>query len=206
MLSKLRTKAQPDPRYGNPFGLKLDMGQFISFCVRHAAEIEEFPKAKKLGWPTKLDDRELTARVRNLKPKLQELLDDPSLGVFFEALRRRARDLGSNAITGIGGHWATFKDASTGYYGEQGSAIITQVIFDLFPALTSINTAPLSNIDYYFRVLVPEAALFLVQEDLTQRLECYVTREQALVVLRASTAYGLTAFPITDGLGKEREE
>lgn len=114
MLEKLKRKATPDPRYGNSLGLKLDMSQYISFCARHTAESEEFPKGEKYGWPTALNPSKLTKRIWKLKSQLQAIIDDPDEGTFFRPLQETATKYGKSAVTGAKGSWATFENASTG--------------------------------------------------------------------------------------------
>ncbi|KIM20203.1 hypothetical protein M408DRAFT_13122 [Serendipita vermifera MAFF 305830] len=202
MLAKLKRKATPDPRYGNSLGLKLDMSQYISFCARHTAESEEFPKGQKYGWPTALDSAKLVKRIWKLQSQLQDIIDDPDEGTFLRPLQETASKYGKGAVTGAKGSWASFENASTGYYGEQGLALIMQVLFDMFPTIPGEKTAPLELSNYYSLVLVPEVALLLIQGDLQKRKgedEGRATRSQALKVLRKSTKYGLAIFPMADG-------
>jgi len=114
MLENLKLKAKPDPRYGNSLGLKLDMSQYISFCARHTAESEEFPKGQKYGWPSKFDVPQLTKRIWKLQSRLQEIINDPKEGIFFAPLRATALKYGKSAVTGAKGSWATFENASAG--------------------------------------------------------------------------------------------
>lgn len=86
-------------------------------------------------------------------------------------------------------------------YGEQGLAVITQVLFDLFPTLPADKIYPLDLNTYRSLVLVPETALLLIQEDLRMKHgpNKDITRSLALKVLRKSHKYGLAMFPVGDG-------
>lgn len=80
-------------------------------------------------------------------------------------------------------------------YGELGSIIIHQTLYDLFPP-TSIDVesiAPLGAEEFLQRVLFPEVALRLVMED--QRLKGNSGRREALKILRDSSVYGVVMFP-----------
>ena len=77
-------------------------------------------------------------------------------------------------------------------YGEQGSIIIHQTLYSLFPSddipLTSVD--PLTPDQFLTRVLVPETAVLLIQVDM-----CLPTKEEALRVLDESKKYGVAMFP-----------
>lgn len=80
-----------------------------------------------------------------------------------------------------------------GSYGEQGSVIIHQTLFDLFPPSTfdASLIAPLAPAEFIQRILVPEAAVRLIAQDLC------VDMEDAIVTLRESAQYGVAMFPDT---------
>lgn len=76
-------------------------------------------------------------------------------------------------------------------YGELGYVIIHQTIYDLFPpaSFDSESTLPLSPTEFIQLILVPEAAVSLIMDDLQQ------PRAQAIRTLRASAEYGVAMFP-----------
>lgn len=76
-------------------------------------------------------------------------------------------------------------------YGERGSVIMHLTLYDLFPpaSFDPGRIAPLSPAEFISRVLVPETALWLIQED----MQCsYV---EAMATLRASGEFGVTMYP-----------
>ena len=79
-------------------------------------------------------------------------------------------------------------------YGEQGSIIIHQTLFNLFPpsSFDVSFVSPLTPAEFIQRVLVPEAATRLIAQDLNSSVE------EALVTLRESVQYGVAMFPDTD--------
>ncbi len=69
--------------------------------------------------------------------------------------------------------------------------IISQTIYNLFPPseFPPHSTLPLTPTEFIQRILVPEAAVSLVIQDMQQ------TRAQAIATLRESAQYGVAMFP-----------
>ena len=84
-------------------------------------------------------------------------------------------------------------------YGELGYLIIHQTIYQLFPpdTIDPHSTTPLTPGDFVQRILVPEAAVHLIMEDL------HSTYPSAIKTLRESAEYGVAMFPDT---GADNEE
>ena len=76
-------------------------------------------------------------------------------------------------------------------YGELGYVIIHQTLCDMFPPADfhPDATLPLTPPDFITLVLVPEAALRLIADDLS------LPRDKALETLRESVEYGVAMFP-----------
>lgn len=96
-------------------------------------------------------------------------------------------------------------------YGELGSVIIYQTLFNLFPpsSFDSTSIAPLTVTEFTQRVLVPEVAVRLIMEDM--RLQGETGMKTAIRTLRESSTYGVTMFPDDAGErkagdGKKQEE
>ena len=90
---------------------------------------------------------------------------------------------------------------SSSSYGEQGSVIIHQTLFDMFPPASFDPTRilPLTSNEFILRILVPEVALRLIMED--RGLEGNDGMHEALIVLRESSTYGVAMFPEDGGEG-----
>lgn len=74
---------------------------------------------------------------------------------------------------------------------------IKETLTEIYPVLYAHRTAPL-DVDFYIRrVLVPECALELIRDDLSEHAE--TSREEALEVLEESRGYGKAMFPDTGG-------
>ncbi|KIM53511.1 hypothetical protein SCLCIDRAFT_46614, partial [Scleroderma citrinum Foug A] len=101
------------------------------------------------------------------------------------------KNQGSRTVVGVKGQFASFEKTQPGYYGEQGSVIIHQTLFNLFPP-SSFDVSlisPLTPAEFIQRVLVPEAATRLIAQDLNQSIE------EATITLRESAQYGVAMFP-----------
>jgi hypothetical protein len=78
-------------------------------------------------------------------------------------------------------------------YGEQGLLVFFDTLNELFPNLTPEDTKPLTTRQFFTSVLVPEAAVLLIEQD----MDC--AHEEALIILRESRQYGLAMFPDRGG-------
>ena len=85
-------------------------------------------------------------------------------------------------------------DITYGSYGEMGFEVIFHTLSELFPPtdMPARNTVPLSGEQFLRFMLVPEACVSLIMEDLGQ------TRSEALLTRAASVAYGRDMFPEGD--------
>ncbi|KAI0030062.1 restriction of telomere capping protein 4, partial [Vararia minispora EC-137] len=109
---------------------------------------------------------------------------------FWSAVEKELKAVGSRGVTGIKGQFENFERVQPGYYGEMGASIIYQTLYNLFPpgSFNADSIAPLSPDTVLQRVLIPEAALALVMEDMSQDADA------AAQTLRASARYGATMF------------
>ena len=80
-------------------------------------------------------------------------------------------------------------------YGELGYLIIHQTIYQLFSPETidPDSTSPLTPSDFIQRILVPEATVYLIMDDLQ------LSYSSAAKTLRESVEYGVAMFPDTGG-------
>ncbi|KIY52985.1 hypothetical protein FISHEDRAFT_34164, partial [Fistulina hepatica ATCC 64428] len=98
------------------------------------------------------------------------------------------RNKGLRGATSTKTQFANFERTQPGYYGEMGSGIILQTLYDLFPVDT-FNIKPIPPHDFIQRVLLPEVAVRLITEDMQ------ASAEDALLTLRSSARYGAAMFP-----------
>ncbi|KAM6496813.1 RTC4-like domain containing protein, partial [Amanita muscaria] len=199
LINNALKKSRHDPRPGNPLGRKAPSAIFVNVCQRHTFESEELPKAEANSWPKNIDWEQLGDRIRAMRDDLEDLLSDlragTSTSLLWEDVKRDLQAKGSRAIASVREQFANFEKAQAGYYGELGYAIIHQSLLDLFPP-TSCDVGfanPLTPEQFVQRVLVPEVALRLIQEDMDLRGPTHIAK--ALQVLRDSSKYGVAMFP-----------
>jgi hypothetical protein len=77
--------------------------------------------------------------------------------------------------------------------------VLQQTLYSMFPpgSIDKHLIAPLSHTDFVHKVLVPEAAVALIQEDLHQ------SHEEAVTTLRESAQYGIALFPDDTNSGEK---
>ncbi|KAH8104043.1 RTC4-like domain-containing protein, partial [Cristinia sonorae] len=115
--------------------------------------------------------------------------------VFWRDVVKNVRQQGSKQASGVRGQFSSFEKTQPGYYGELGFVIISQTIYDLFPphSLDSDSTLPLIPSEFLQLILIPEAAVGLIMEDMNQ------SRKASIKTLRESAEYGVAMFPDEGG-------
>ncbi|KAH7908596.1 RTC4-like domain-containing protein [Hygrophoropsis aurantiaca] len=213
LLAAARRKSYPDPRPRNPRGLKAPLPAYISACQRHRFETHHLPTALEKGWPTEIEFQLVPKRIEGMKKTLEaiilncdggedgdddDLYERPNAGtgprersIFWQEVQKEVRKQGSRAALGVKGQFANFEKAQPGYYGELGSVIIHQALYSLFPpsSFDASLITPLTPAEFIQRILVPEAALELIMQDLR------IDRDDAMITLRDSAQYGVAMFP-----------
>ncbi|PPR01464.1 hypothetical protein CVT24_001868 [Panaeolus cyanescens] len=228
LLATVKKKSSRDPRPANPLGRTAPLGVFIVLCQRHQFESQILPEAELKGWPKSIDWSHLGSRIRRMKQHLQALINDSDASktdddwdvvyskskktvrskcIFWQEIVEDVKKKGSRSVTGVQGQFANFEKAQPGYYGELGSAIIQQTLYDLFPP-DSVDPAvftPLTANEFVQRVLVPEVAVRLIMDD--QFLDGDEGMQKAIIILRESSAYGAAMFPDDSAdAGKKKAE
>jgi len=119
--------------------------------------------------------------------------------VFWTGVMDEVKKKGLRAVSGVREQFSNFERTQPGYYGELGSDIIHQTLYDMFPPSEMEPTliAPLTSNEVIERVLVPEVALRLIMQD--KGLEGDEGVEEALEILRNSSSYGVAMFPEDGG-------
>ncbi|EJD34447.1 hypothetical protein AURDEDRAFT_131165 [Auricularia subglabra TFB-10046 SS5] len=192
LLRTARAKSRPRPRRNNPHGLKASMAVYIGVCERHRFETKVLPRAIRSGWPTKIDFDLLPDRVKNHRQALDAVLADPRASVFFREANDLIAKVGARVAESPMGQYAAFQRFQPGYYGERGALLLLQTLAVMYPVrdLRAISDrfAPLSLQTFQYAVLLPEAALALIKEDMG------TSAAGALTTMRASSHYGSMMF------------
>ncbi|KAJ7270080.1 RTC4-like domain-containing protein [Mycena haematopus] len=229
LLEETFRKSYRDVRPSNPLGRKAPMGIFVGVCQRHRFESETLPEAEARGWPKYINWADLKGRVLAMKRDLQGILADPGdpivygndggkeekkrndesrqnkgprmRCIFWKDLVKELKSKGSKGVKGVQGQFANFEKTQPGYYGELGSAIIHQTLYDMFP-LDTIDpdlVDPLTPNEFIQRILVPEVGMRLVMTDMDLILDDQSDKQKAVAVLRESASYGVAMFPEDGG-------
>ncbi|EJU03670.1 hypothetical protein DACRYDRAFT_77371 [Dacryopinax primogenitus] len=193
LLKQVKPRAWKDPRYSNPDGLSAPLEIFVSLCTLHRSETSHIPEGIAQGWPTTLDFNRIPKRLEQRKDSLKAIISSPSASPFFQAAKNDIFEKGTRVAGSVFGQYETFERCQPGYYGEQGMITIQRALMFMFPNMVASNTRPLSVDDFIRQVLVPEAAILLIRQDLQ------LSRAKALQVLLKSRKYGLAQFPDRDG-------
>lgn len=77
-------------------------------------------------------------------------------------------------------------------YGEQGVVVLHQTLRTMFPKILIDRIEPLSSEQFFLQVLVPEAAVHLIKEDMNISVE---NIDDAYVIMEKSRKYGMARFP-----------
>ncbi|KAJ7503057.1 RTC4-like domain-containing protein [Mycena galericulata] len=228
LLDQTFNKSYRDPRPSNPLGRKAPMGVFAAVCQRHRYESETLPEAEARGWPKSIDWSGLKGRVLAMKRDLAQILADPGDPIvygneanqkdrpepqrpkgprmrclFWKDLVKDLKSSGTKGVKGVQGQFANFDKTQPGYYGELGSVIIHQTLYDMFPLATvdSDLVDPLTPNEFIQRILVPEVGMRLVIEDMSLDVNDRSDKKRAVAVLRESASYGVAMFPEDGGEG-----
>ncbi|KAJ7447735.1 hypothetical protein B0H11DRAFT_1878583 [Mycena galericulata] len=188
-------KSRADPRPDNCLGRWVDMSIRATVCSRHEFEMELMPEAANQGWPTDIDFDDVDRRLRVHKHVFKELIGDwncvPDVprarSVFWEAAVQNITE-NSSKSQGIAGNITNFDNIQPGYYGERGVEVI-QETFNRLLQIPNELTHPLSPNQFCAFVLTPEAGVLLIMEDR------YLSRNDAIQMMRASSSYGAQMFP-----------
>ncbi|KAI0299152.1 hypothetical protein BC826DRAFT_1119025 [Russula brevipes] len=131
------------------------MGIYVASCKRHRFEAHQIPEAIAKGWPTNIDFGKVRERVERLSGDLAKLVRDEGNAredsVYWTTVMKEVRKLGSRAASGVKGQFESFEKTQPGYYGELGSMILHQTLYNIFPpsSLDPMSITPLTPQDSY---------------------------------------------------------
>ncbi|KAJ4470087.1 RTC4-like domain-containing protein [Lentinula aciculospora] len=220
LLVTTAKKSVRAPRPTNPMGRKAAVSVFINICQRHRFESKILPEAETKGWPKSIKWDLIHDRVMRMRKHLEALMensfsrkgrnendgDDAAGGieqrkrardgcVFWGEVMKEVKEKGTRAAADVKSQFANFQNTQPGYYGELGSVLIHQSLYELYPPETTHPdlVSPLTPKEFINRVLLPEVALRLIMED--KSLSGPSGARKALEILRDSSTYGVAMFP-----------
>ena len=189
----LDLQSYPDSEYAeNPLHRSVPGGfvKSISVCMLHRFEAHTLREAQLNGWPMQIDFDGLYPRVVELIPQVRPLITHPTTSEYYWLARKLYNEVGSTAAQSIMGQYQDFESYSAGYYGEVGARII-RLTLEIY--ITDEIPPPLSHSDFLDKVLLPEIAVRLIQEDMG------LPRDMAIGTVSRSRLFGLGMYPDDDG-------
>ncbi|KAI7946701.1 hypothetical protein MJO29_002218 [Puccinia striiformis f. sp. tritici] len=158
-------------------------------------EFELIPMGRARGWPIEMDWVTLPSRVKPLSPHLWSVAKQRTPSVFLAPALQRWKTLGPSKANSSYHNLDDFRVEIPGYYGMQGNSVIYLTLERMFlkkKSLAKITALALPmSPDYLIRkVLVPEAALGLIAQDLLKE----IGDPLVLQTLQESRDYGAAVF------------
>ncbi|KAJ7461943.1 hypothetical protein FB451DRAFT_964949, partial [Mycena latifolia] len=205
-----------DPHSWNRSGRIAPSAVMASFCAMHAFK-SLIPQAVAKGWPQSIDWVALEGRVRCVESDLAKIINDPGDPIVYPTAKtseagnglrmqcifwlefvQRMETNGPKNIRGAKSGFATFARVQPGYYGEIGFDILYNVLCDMFPLVDILPAVvrPLTPHEFIQQIMVPEAAMRLIADDLKLDLAKRDEKKKAVEVLRESARYGAMKFPV----------
>ncbi|KAJ7435289.1 hypothetical protein FB451DRAFT_966820, partial [Mycena latifolia] len=222
LCEKMLPISHADPHSWNRSGHIAPSAVMASFCARHTFE-SSITQVVAKGWPQSINWAALEGQVRCVESDLANIINDPGdlivyptgdetekpkplkrgngprmQCIFWLEFVQRMETSGPKNIRGAKSSFATFDRVQPGYYGEIGFDILYNVLCDMFP-LVDIPPAvvhPLTPHEFIQRILVSEAAMQLIANDLKLDLGKRDEKKKAVEVLRESARYGAMKFPV----------
>ncbi|KAF5378360.1 hypothetical protein D9615_008754 [Tricholomella constricta] len=192
--ASLEKQSRLDPMPNNRFHRSTESFTiFVDFCQRHTFEHKQLPRAQQAGWPVSPIFATLFDHVVAHYPALTKVLTDTK-NTFFSDAKQFYRKTAAR-MQGASSQYssARFTQFGAGYYGERGYQIIFTALQHRFSfSIDKAHIHPLSQDTFLREILVPEAAVLIIQEDL------HLSHFQAIETLRASHTFGNTMHPIDD--------
>ncbi|KAJ7793550.1 hypothetical protein B0H14DRAFT_2224403, partial [Mycena olivaceomarginata] len=192
MGEKLFSRSWPNPMPDNPNHRTLPLiTMCVEYCARHEFERNLIPAALAGNWPFNPQFSHLFHRILSLGPTLRALCKNLDQSYLFKALHRHY----GNRVTQLSSLGHQYLDNrrsahSSGYYGERGIQMCDATLRFMFPPTFDITPFHPLTYDIVIReVLVPEASIRLIQEDLN------ITLDAAIEVLQESHSFGCALHP-----------
>ncbi|KAI9313279.1 hypothetical protein BX666DRAFT_761868 [Dichotomocladium elegans] len=176
------------------------------FCCLHRAELVYKKLGKRKNYPLEINFEGIPARLNRQRGELEKIINNETKSEFRNIALDAYKDMGKNKARSAMGVFSRVDRIMTGYYGSRGNAVIADALNHMFlnsGYLTQAMTAPQYPVEYIQQVLVPEAALLLIRQDLYNKKagktakKRYPTSEEladlydeAMVILRESEEYG----------------
>lgn len=210
LLAYLKSRPQVVRRLEskNPLALHLPFSETGTCCQLHRAEKMLIPKGIQNGWPSTISFARLPSRIHHHRRHLHRVCTREIASDFMEMALKDWATQGPTKAQSLLNELATFEVEQPGYYGIRGYEVIYRTLQAMFLGPSRIASItklarPLSPDFLIRKVLIPEAALCLIADDLK------LDRTDPLVrkTLEDSRSYGAIMFPDQDdGVGSPDEK
>ncbi|CAB4406354.1 unnamed protein product [Rhizophagus irregularis] len=168
-------------------GKRLKAVEQFEFCHAHIGEMQIIPDGIKKGYPTVIDFNSIPKRIENFSTDLLDICKKKVKSFYCDNFMREYRDKGKNKINSPMSLMSRIESFQPGYYGPRGAIVIAETLRKLFidtKILTKSLTIPQTPMEYLQEVLIPEAAVRLIQEDKD------ITAEKAREIMLESVRFG----------------
>ncbi|KAF7979106.1 hypothetical protein HWV62_43636 [Athelia sp. TMB] len=174
---------------GKTGGTTKYIGALASYCLRHRTESALERRHPENRWPAYVDFTMLRPRVEACANQLRAIWLEPQESHFYITTMQQVSKLGMEGAFNAKNDFSASMVSTVGYFGEKGACIMFSVIQSLFP---NVPAHGLRFVDFVRRVLLPETAVLLAQDDLA------VSWEKAIDILLDSKEYGVVMYPEDD--------
>ncbi|RCH86958.1 hypothetical protein CU097_008141 [Rhizopus azygosporus] len=180
------------------------------FCKLHHIELVVKKQGNERGYPESIDFKGIEKRILGFKSQLDNVIDGKVKSKFKDIALNAYSEFGQSKARSAVNVLVRLENCVPGYYGPRGSAVITEVLSKLYlqsGILTKELTQPQLPLEYIQQVLMPEAGLRLIRQDLLNKSRRGHTSifhalpippnltETAEKVMTESREYGAAMFP-----------
>ncbi|KAJ7601316.1 hypothetical protein B0H17DRAFT_969924, partial [Mycena rosella] len=194
MFVQLLGSTRPSPTLESPGHRTADAPVvFAQYCKQHMIDSRVLPAARAGGWPERINYVALQDRIAEpefLYPERcsTNSIESPSLPTMIHSLGTRS--LSSKSSFSALSYCESNIPAS---YGERGYQMLDTAVRFMFPdTLNLAHFAPLTYDIILREVLIPEATIRLIEQDLE------IPLKSAIDVLQQSYKLGLVQHPADD--------
>ncbi|KAL7752465.1 hypothetical protein RI367_001999 [Sorochytrium milnesiophthora] len=194
---------QHNPFIWSPAQALLLKSSMDEVCPGHERE-RIIHTAKEKGWPMPDEVTKLlatvTPRIHALKPSLDKIISGESTSYYCQKLVEIIKEKGAK-YRSVKNFEARHESLRPGYYGHRGAELIKEALAKMYiysgNPLSEESTGVLSVTEFLHEVLMPEAAVLLIRQDMQQRpASSNATMDQARHLKDDSAEYGSVFFAL----------
>lgn len=166
------------------------------FCKQHNADANIIPQGLLKGYKNVIDFESISTRLELYDPRIVGIIKGKIKSTFNKDIQKVYTEHGKAYAEGIG--MVLKKHKLCGYYGWIGTKKVADHIFEKYlvpdSPLTRATAAPQTVNDFIEFVLVPEAGLCLIAQDMDLDLNDSKQKKEVLKIMADSSAFGDIVF------------